>query len=457
MAYNDIFFILALLPLSVIISFFDNSAEYKNLISIITGIIFIAWGRPIGVLVVCLFFLFDWLIALLIGKVKVSSRAGASALLVLDLLFNISIFIVYTRGNVIPLPGKLTLKSTLIPFAMGYYVLRAFSYVYDVYKGEEAEKNPLYLLTYFTSAQFMMCGPVIRYKDIKPQLHSRRADGRMISGGFDLIVYGLAKVMIIASALNKASSAGLEASDVSFFGCWLGMAAYFGAAYFTLSGFCEISRGFGLMNGFVFSENFAPIDSKAGFTGLVRGYNTTVTHFFEEALYSPFAGKKALSAAMAFVCCIAVAAWYSFSKPVLLAGALAGAVVVLELLLLRERISKLPAAVRYLYLIILSMLIFGICRFGTVYGWRRWALGLVGVGDKYLISKQLKTVIMNNLFVFISGLIIVISPLKSFLARRGELWQASSGRAYSFIEGVKTVFKAILLVMCISSMVIAGL
>ena len=141
----------------------------------------------------------------------------------------------------------------------------------------------------------------------------------------------------------------------------------------------------------------------------------------------------------------------------LLAGALAGAVVVLELLLLRERISKLPAAVRYLYLIILSMLIFGICRFGTVYGWRRWALGLVGVGDKYLISKQLKTVIMNNLFVFISGLIIVISPLKSFLARRVEVWQASSGRAYSFIEGVKTVFKAILLVMSISSMVIAGL
>ena len=81
----------------------------------------------------------------------------------------------------------------------------------------------------------------------------------------------------------------------------------------------------------------------------------------------------------------------------------------------------------------------------------------MGVGDKYLISKQLKTVIMNNLFVFISGLIIVISPLKSFLARRGEVWQASSGRAYSFIEGVKTVFKAILLVMCISSMVIAGL
>lgn len=441
----------------MIFSFFDSSAEYKNLIGIISGLIFIAWGRPIGVLIICLSFVIDWLLGLAVGALRKKNRAGALCCLVLDMLFNIFIFIVYTRGDASLLPAKLTLKSTMIPFAMGYYVLRAFSYVYDVYKGEEAEKNPFCLLTYMVSYHFMMCGPVIRYKDIRAQIRERHIDGRMLSRGFDDVVIGLSKAVLLGHALHNAVIAGLEGADVTLFGCWLGMAAFFGEAYFTLSGFCQMSRGFGLMNGFEYKTNFADIDSSKGFTGLVKGYNTSVTGFFEEAVFEPFKDKKVIAEIMAFVSCMLVALWYSFSKPAIIAGAAAGAVIVIERLFLRERIKKLPAAVRYIYLVLLSMLIFGAVYFGNVYGWRKWALGLIGVGDKYFISKELRKVILSHLFIFIAGIVYIIPSLRKFVAGRVEKFEEESARAYTFVESCKTVLKALMLVMCITGIIVGKL
>ncbi len=451
MVYTDLFFLLALLPLSVIFSFFDESAEYKNTVLIISGLIFIAWGRPVAALLILASFIFDWAMGLIVAGLRDKSRAGAVLFLMLDMLFNAAIFIVYTRGGVVPLPDKLTIKESLIPLAMGYYVLRAFSYVFDVYKGEEAEKNPLCLLTYMASFHFMMCGPVVRYKDIKPQLRERRITGRMLSEGASHVVIGLAKVVILAHALRLVKLAGLETNDVTLFGCWLGMAAFFGEAFFTLSGLCEMSLGMGLMNGFTYKKNFDDIDSRGLFTGLVKGYNTSVTGFFSDMIYAPFKDKRLLGTAAAFVCCVAVAAWYSFSKPALIVGAAVGAVIVLERLVYGDRLKRLPAAVRYIYLTVLSMLVFGGLYFGTVYGFRKWAFGLVGVGDKYLLSKQMKKVILSNLFVYIAGLISLVPAARGLLDKGLEKLKGRSREMYTTVEVCKTVAKALLLLMCVAA------
>ena len=447
------FFLLALLPLSVIFSFFDKSAEYKNMVLIVSGLIFIAWGRPIGVLLILLSFIFDWGMGLLVAKLRDKSKAGAVFFLMLDMLFNAAIFIVYTRADVISLPAKLTLKSGLIPLAMGYYVLRAFSYVYDVYKGEEAEKNPLCLLTYMASFHFMMCGPLIRYKDIKPQIRERAATGRMLSQGFDHIVLGLTKVVIIGHALSLMMKAGLDLSELTLTGSWLGMAAFFGQAYFTLSGLCEMSMGMGLLNGFTYKGNFDDINSKNLFTGLVKGYNTSVTGFFRELIHAPFEDKNILGAVTAFITCMVVAGWYSFSKAAFIAGALVGAVVIIEMIF-GDRLSKLPTGVRYIYLTVLCMLIFGVLYFRTVYSWRKWAFGLIGVGDKYILSKQVKDILLSNLFIYIAGIIYLLPTLREFVTTGLEKLQGRSRSLYTGVEFIKTAIKAVLLVMCIAAVTV---
>ena len=89
------------------------------MVLIISSLIFIAWGRPIAVLLILLSFIFDWAMGLMVGKLRDKSRAGAMVFLMLDMLFNAAIFMVYTRADAIHLPGMLTLKGSLIPYAMG--------------------------------------------------------------------------------------------------------------------------------------------------------------------------------------------------------------------------------------------------------------------------------------------------------------------------------------------------
>ena len=45
MVYTELLFFLGVLPVSVLLSFLDRSAEYKNLILIITSAAFISWGN----------------------------------------------------------------------------------------------------------------------------------------------------------------------------------------------------------------------------------------------------------------------------------------------------------------------------------------------------------------------------------------------------------------------------
>jgi alginate O-acetyltransferase complex protein AlgI len=275
----------------------------------------------------------------------------------------------------------------------------------------------------------------------------------MLSEGADHIVFGLAKVVLSGHALHLMMLAGLDLDEMTLFGCWLGMAAFFGQAYFTLSGLCEMSMGMGLLNGFTYKRNFDDIDSRGLFTGLVKGYNTSVTGFFREAIYEPFKEKKLLGGLAAFITCMAVAAWYSFSKPSFIAGAAVGAVIILEMIV-GDKLRKLPAVVRYIYMAVLSMVIFGGLYFGSVYGWRKWAFGLIGVGDKYLLSVQTKQVLLSNLFIYIISLIYFLPPLRNFVTKALTKLQGRSKGFYTGIEVTKSVIKALMLIMCIAAITV---
>ena len=124
------------------------------------------------------------------------------------------------------------------------------------------------------------------------------------------------------------------------------------------------------------------------------------------------------------------------------------------MLFLKDRLLKLPAAVRYIYMMIVTMLIFGMLYFGTVYGWRKWAFGLVGVGDKYMMSKQMKKVLLSNLFIYIVGLVSYLPAARGLVIKGTQKLKSRSKEMYTAVELCKTVIKALLLVMCIAALIV---
>lgn len=450
MVYSDLLFFLGLLPASVLLSFLDRSAEYKNLILILTSAIFVAWAKPVGVLAIFITVIFEYLLGLGIGKVKETNTASAKVLLAADLLMNCAVALVFGHNYIFSEKSFLHLSDALLPIGAAYYAVKGFSYCWDVYKGNcAAEKNIFCLMTYMTSYHFLAAGPVVRYGDIEPQIRKRTVTGKDINEGLNSFIIGLGKVVLIASVFNRMKLSGLNAREITFLGCWFGMIAFFAEAYFTLSGLSDMAWGLGRMNGFTYPFNYSDIGINGLLGGLVKSYNTTLVGFYEEVFSNISKGRKTAGIICTVLCGAALAMWYHVSVNFLVCGIAAGAVIALEKYVYGKRLTEARGWIKFIYLLAVSMAIFGGMYFSSLYGYRKWLFALIGVGNDYTLSVSMKNAVLNNIVLIIIAFISVCAPLRNAVRSAVEKYAQGSARRFGQIEICKTVFRCAVLLLCI--------
>lgn len=256
-------FFLGLLPLSILFSFFDRSTEYKNLILIITSVIFFSWAKPLAVCLIFVTVIAEYFIAIGIAKNRETNKSTAKALLAADVVMNAAVLFIFAHNYLFDAISLLSFSQAVLPIGVAYYTLRGFSYCYDVYTGRCAvEKNIFCLLTYMASYHFMIAGPLVRYGDIEPYIRKRTMSGREINEGLNIFIIGLGKAVLLAPVFDSIKLAGLNSDEITLFGSWLGIIAFFGEAYFILAGMSDMARGLGKMNGFDYPKNYKDPSSK---------------------------------------------------------------------------------------------------------------------------------------------------------------------------------------------------
>lgn len=97
MVYSDLIFILGMFPIMTIISLFDRSAEYKNLILIVCSLLFFSWGRPFVFCLIFLSVILDWIFGLIISKNR-ENKALCGIFLVLDIIMNVSLMLIFGQN-----------------------------------------------------------------------------------------------------------------------------------------------------------------------------------------------------------------------------------------------------------------------------------------------------------------------------------------------------------------------
>ncbi len=97
MVYSDLIFILGMFPIMTIISLFDRSAEYKNLILIVCSLLFFSWGRPFAFCLIFLSVILDWIFGLIISKNR-ENKALCRIFLVLDIIMNVSLMLIFGQN-----------------------------------------------------------------------------------------------------------------------------------------------------------------------------------------------------------------------------------------------------------------------------------------------------------------------------------------------------------------------
>lgn len=452
MLYSDLIFIYGFLPITILITFLDRSTEYKNLILVLTSIIFFTFGKPIVILLLFSTVIFDYLFGLISGHGRTKFLRGLG--FVCSILMNSALFIVFSWNSIFKNLGieSLTFSKKLIPICIAFYAIKGISYVGDVYKKRiKPEKNIFCLLVYMVSYHFMVVGPVVRYGDISNQIRRRTITGQNLNDGLNRFIIGFSKVMILSTAFDKISTAGLNLKELTPFGAWMGMAAFIGNIYFLFTGYTDMALGLGILNGFKYKENFSLINLSGYVTGIVKGFNKLLVQFFEDFMVVPFKKDKIKYISGVLLSGIFMGLWYGFSQHFLIFGIYFAVLLIFEKLFLKQVLDKLPKIIGYVYTLLAVFMGSAIAYFAKLENFSRWFKALFGINTDYMWSVNMRNKTLSYLFLIIIGLFIMFPKLKNMIKLQLEAFGAKSEKNYATLRISQTIGICLLLIMATAS------
>ncbi len=446
--YSDLIFIYGFLPITILITFLDRSTEYKNLILILTSVIFFTFGRPMITLLLFSTVVFDYLFGLIAGygREKWLRALGFFC----SIVMNSSLYIVFCWNSLFKNLGieQLTFAKKIIPICVAFYTIRGISYVGDAYKKRiKPEKNVFCLLVYMISYHFMVVGPIVRYGDIADQIRHRTITGQNLNDGLNRFIIGFAKVMILGLSFEKIKEAGLNFAELTPFGAWVGMLAFIGNIYFLFTGYTDMALGLGILNGFKYKENFSPIRLSEYVSGIVKGFNKLLVEFFEDFLVVPFKMDKVEYISGVLISGVLIGLWYGFSQNFLILGLYFALLVIIEKLFLKRILDKLPKIIGYIYTLFAVFMGAAIAYFSKLEEFLHWFKALFGIGTDYMWSVNMRNKTLSYLFLAIIGVIIMIPGFKNIIRSQIKVFAEKNEKNYAAIRISQTVCICMLLVM----------
>ena len=224
------------------------------------------------VLILCGLCLSDWVLGLLLGRLQ--ADAARRAVVALNVVLNVGMLVYFKYFNLLAdafcsIAGRtFDPLEVLLPAGISFFTFRSISYIVDVYRRKLEPCHSLLDYTFFlTFFPPLLAGPVVRAKDMLPQIrHNRPATAAMISEGLFLIMTGLVKKVVIADYIsgnfvdrifdNPALYTGLENL--------MGAIGFTVQLYCDFSGYSDMAIGMALLMGYRFKDNFmAPFKSQS--------------------------------------------------------------------------------------------------------------------------------------------------------------------------------------------------
>ncbi len=150
MLFSSTTFLFFFLPIVLILYYTvcRKSRMLQNVFLFFASLLFYAWGEPIFVLVMLLSIFMNYVFGLAINKYK-DKKSTAKVFLFITAVFNLGIlfifkYLAFVIENINNLSGAdFYVPQIALPLGISFFTFQAMSYVIDVYRGEQVQKNPL--------------------------------------------------------------------------------------------------------------------------------------------------------------------------------------------------------------------------------------------------------------------------------------------------------------------------
>ena len=353
MLFSSMIFLWFFLPL-VFCSYYLIDKRFKNILLLISSIIFYAWGGVSYSLIMLSSIIINYIFALLIDKaIEDNNLKNKKIYLALCVIINLSILGYFKYTNfIISIINSLSqnkiieLTNIVLPIGISFYTFQALSYVIDVYRGHnKAQKNIFNLALYISFFPQLIAGPIVKYHDIENQILNRNESLENIFYGIKRFIYGLSKKVILANmfALSCDEILKQPTDELGTALVWCASVLYTLQIYYDFSGYSDMAIGLGRMFGFNFLENFNyPYISKS-IKEFWRRWHISLSTWFKEYLYIPLGGnrkRKLFTYINLLIVFFATGLWHGASYNFILWGLFHGFFLVIERIFLGKLLEN---------------------------------------------------------------------------------------------------------------------
>ena len=385
MVFSSLTFLFAFLVITMIL-YYISPKKLKNVVILVSGLVFYAWGEPIYVVAMILSTFIDYTAGRIMDKFDNKPKVRLACLIV-SIVMNIGLLGIFKYSGFLiasvnswfgleitnpfvtaynKLLGGLVgeIKSLPLPIGISFFTFQSMSYTIDLYRRKiKVQKNAASFMAFVTLFPQIVAGPIVRYEDVQNEIDDRKITEPMIAGGISRFITGLGKKVLIADNIGIlwTEIKAMEYSQLSAVSAWLGILAFTFQIYFDFSGYSDMAIGLGKMMGFTFPENFDYPYMSRSISEFWRRWHMTLGGWFKSYVYFPLGGsKKGLPRTVINLLIVwtITGIWHGAAWNFMLWGAYFGVLIVLEKLFLGKWLEKIPSFFSWLYTFVL-----------VVFGW----------------------------------------------------------------------------------------
>jgi alginate O-acetyltransferase complex protein AlgI len=180
-----------------------------------------------------------------------------------------------------------------LPLGVSFFTFQLISYVADVARGSvKAERDPIKFAAYILMFPHLIAGPIVRYADIRDEMHADRRESTRVGLGVQYFIVGLCQKVLIANVLAPVADYAFGAQGIDAAASWLGATAYALQIYFDFCGYSNMAIGLAFLLGFTYPKNFDYPYAARSITDFWRRWHMSLSSWFRDYVYIPLGGNR---------------------------------------------------------------------------------------------------------------------------------------------------------------------
>jgi alginate O-acetyltransferase complex protein AlgI len=362
--FSSIVFLFYFLPVFLLGYYLSG---WRTAVLLLGSVLFYTWGEGAYVLLLGALILVNHLGGLLIAAATQPRRRQAFliALVALDLgvlgVFKYAGFLAANLDRL--LPGAAIPELHLrLPLGISFFTFQLVSYLVDVHRrAVKVEADLGRFAAYILMFPHLIAGPIVRYADIRAEMHADRRGHGTIALGLQYLIVGLCQKVLIANAVAPVAdhAFGLAPDKLDGLTAWAGAVAYTLQIYFDFCGYSNMAIGLAFMLGFTYPKNFDYPYIARSITEFWRRWHISLSSWFRDYVYIPLGGNRrglAKTLRNLLIVFLLTGLWHGAAWTFVLWGLWHGSFLLIERFGLGRLLEAAPKPLAHLYALAVVLL-----------------------------------------------------------------------------------------------------